>query len=1069
MNLKVKRLGRSPDLNIKSLCKINTEFEYKNTPINIYTNLIKENIKVSFSLICNIGHYIPPVEPIKLDYPGIINIFSNHESIFISWSKIENAVYYELVLNGVTIITEYNNYTFTGLQENTEYTIYLRSKSGSFYYTDSDYTSITVFTTEYSNTPIQLQSPKLNNIKTTPNSIYIEWNKVFGAIGYELALNGKDFIRLDYTNYEFNNLVPDTTYTIILRSIGDNYYYQNSEYRIEYITTDPPPTALNSPEIILYSTTQSSIFIKWKVVEKAVAYKVSIYSKNLDYSKVYYTKDNVYLFEKLFPANIYIVSITAIADYIYNLDSEESIVELVTNYPETLKFSNSNFTIIEVDLNTIYLEWDKVENAKEYEFIINYDYNNVITTSSNNYTFTDLEEGTNYIIYAKAIGDNLYYYNSSPVKLNLTTLSSVILDPPIVNFNVDNNNLYLMWEKVLNAFRYEITLNDNIVYTEELNYIFEGLEYGDYNLSIKSIGDGKYYLDSEYTNIHINIEKPDDPEDPEDPEELPRQLKYPIIEIIENKPFEATIGWTVDDKALKYILKLTKVMTPIVIELSIEELVYYEEGKAKYTFTNLVPGDYYRVEVQAIGDQENYFDSKIGWNWITNKKYTLPKITDIRWQLFKNNYGDYDIEITWDAVEGGLIYYYEFYPVDNIYKLGTATSELEGLRVRKKVDPCTIYCFEIEVHGENYNNSETSYFFIELDKLEGYAVRITEKEITPKACSIQVKFKPNRFATKYIWHLKNRFLDYKQDIEVSQDENAEYLYVKFENLEENTKYSIGVTTKGDGTEYFKDSSVYFADVTTLSRIPLYPPKIKEITSTDNQIYISWDSAENAYSYFVELYKENTIIESKDIYVEECYFYNLEEDTEYTIKIKTVGESNDYIDSSYITQTIKTKIKEDPIPPEPEEPEEPDIPIPPEPEDPYLKVFPEEYYQNVSGNLFKFLVKTNTNWKLSYDSTPYLVVLPREKVWASSLSHTLFYRVKTNIYWNINRKLESGYIKVNPLDVMVTPEQHNIKYNVESSIPWYVSYQLKELWDNVKSSDGEILLDKNGEELLVKIT
>lgn len=401
MNLKVKRLGRSPDLNIKSLCKINTEFEYKNTPINIYTNLIKENIKVSFSLICNIGHYIPPVEPIKLDYPGIINIFSNHESIFISWSKIENAVYYELVLNGVTIITEYNNYTFTGLQEDTEYLILLKAKGDQLYYTDSDYTEISVHTTKFVYDPLKLKTPEIYRITTTDYSIEIEWLKVNGARSYEISLDNGEFIETTNSTYKFINLTPDTIYTIIIRALGDGIYYTDS-------------------------------------------------------------------------------------DYIY-------------------------------------------QNVK----------------------------------------------------------------------------------------------------TEKEGYI------------------------------------PDEPDIP--------------------------------------------------------------------------------------------------------------------------------------------------------------------------------------------------------------------------------------------------------------------------------------------------------------------------------------------------------------------------------------------------------------------PEEPDIPIPPEPEDPYLKVFPEEYYQNVSGNLFKFLVKTNTNWKLSYDSTPYLVVLPREKVWASSLSHTLFYRVKTNIYWNINRKLESGYIKVNPLDVMVTPEQHNIKYNVESSIPWYVSYQLKELWDNVKSSDGEILLDKNGEELLIKIT
>lgn len=1063
LNIKVERVDAPIKVNIHSLCNINTNIVFHKQSLQVKTTLIKESIQINCSLVCSIGNYKPPVEPVKLKYPGIIEVFSNHESIFISWQKVEHASYYELILGNTTIITEYCNYTFTGLQENTKYIIYLRSKSSSFYYIDSDYTSKIVYTTEYSNVPIKLSAPILHNIITTPNSISIEWNKIYGAREYELSLGGENFIKLTSTHYEYYELNPNTTYAILLRSIGDGYYYQSSDYIINYITTNPSPYVLPSPEVLSYKATSSSILVKWKPVDVAINYRLYIEGTGMRDGNPYYTTNTEYLFGGLAPGNLYRIEIIAVANPIYNFDSKPTVVEIYSGPPIFLNFDESNITTIKADLDFIYIEWEKIENAVGYSLLLDYDYNTKVVTTDNHYTFTNLKEGTNYKIIIAALGDWIYSYDSRNVYLDVTTISHKVLRSPLVSYNIEGTNLYIEWKKVSNALKYELILNNVTIVTEELNYTFEELDPGDYTLQIRSLGDNRYYHDSEYSNYYITIEKPVEPEEPE----YPIQLNTPIVEKLESTYNSLTLGWTIDPNATSYNIKLYyRYFNEEVacFNILLEDLILYDEGtKAKYYFDKLNYNKIYELKVKAIGDGVYYVDSsEVSFIASTDR---LSKIDAVDADSIKiDTLEDGNIKISWGEVYGAYGYYWEIIPADG-QSFANKFSEYEYKEtfIYPKIEPETNYIFRIQtIPNTEYEYSSSDFTEVEFStgKIEGFTLRIPTLEIDELlGGKIIVKFKPQRFATKY----KFKLFEGSELIQEKEVKHLElyYLYCIFDNLNELTEYIIEMTAVGDGTIYYKDShnSISF---TTPNKIQLLPPTITLVESTADQIYISWKSSENTLKHRLELYKGDLILESLEVLTSsnnEYYFNNLEGDTEYTVIIWATGDSSSYKDSEHIYKTIKTKVAE--------------IPVPPEPEDPdvgYLEVYPEIYYCNYNSTSFNYSVRTNRDWKFNFDTVPYLSVIPREKVFVGANYNTVQYKVRTNLFWNVTHNIKKPYVNVTPNSTQLVRNNYNVEYKVNSNVPWAIQYNMINAFDTLNPRDNDsILLDSNGEELLVKIT
>lgn len=329
INTRIRRLGRSPTVSIKSLCYIEVKVETKITSIIASVKNLKEGIRAKFGLVCSIDGHLP-IKPIKLNYPGITQTFSTHESIFISWNKVENASYYELKLGDKVVVTEYNNYTFIGLNENTQYTIYIRALGDNIHYIDSDFTSVEVTTNKITPSIIKLDPPTIYKTQVTEDSIYIEWLKVLGASEYQIVLDKKYHYNTDITTYTFRNLIPDTLYNIQIKSIGDNINYIDSDYAEYNIETSSSPALekLGSPTNIIWESTTESITLSWDKVENAKAYV--IYGSNVGFNIVY---DNTFTITNLNSNTEYIINLYAKGDHIQYEDSEEVQIVAKTQEP----------------------------------------------------------------------------------------------------------------------------------------------------------------------------------------------------------------------------------------------------------------------------------------------------------------------------------------------------------------------------------------------------------------------------------------------------------------------------------------------------------------------------------------------------------------------------------------------------------------------------------------------------------------------------------------------------------------------------------------------------------------
>jgi hypothetical protein len=186
-----------------------------------------------------------------------------------------------------------------------------------------------------------------------------------------------------------------------------------------------------------------------------------------------------------------------------------------------------------------------------------------------------------------------------------------------------------------------------------------------------------------------------------------------------------------------------------------------------------------------------------------------------------------------------------------------------------------------------------------------------------------------------------------------------------------------------------------------------------------------------------------------------YFNNLSDDTEYIIRICSTGDHLNYKNSEYIQEVIRTKVKE--------------IIEPEYPDEAYLYIIPEYKYLTSKPSIFQYSLKTNRNWKMEYEDSPYLSILPRGKKNINSGYNLVNYKVKTNLYWTLNTG-DIFYLNVKPESKQTVKHEKNIEYQVNTNTYWSLQYVPTDLWDNIEAIDSNnILLDKNGKEILVKIT
>ena len=367
------------------------------------------------------------------DVPSRIVGETTEDSVTIRWDAVSDATGYDIWFDGSTYSTSATSRTFTGLQDNTDYTYKVRSKNAK---------GVGEYGTEkkVKTTP---KAPASSGVQASSDesSVTVSWEPVTGATSYDLMVDGKVY-RVSGTSRKVTGLTPNTNHTYQIRVNNGNGSSSYSSART-LKTTPKPPTAVTE------SASRTDITLSWDSIDGATSYDV------------------------LFSGTTYRVTgttkkmngLTANTSYRYQIrvnNEDGSSTYSPAKTVKTLPFAPTTYPIIKSAVAAaeyVTLTWDTVSGATEYELRFG---DKTYIVKGTSYRVTGLLDDTyySYSIRSCNAGGHSDY---SPYK-GVRTLLKAPAVPTGLTAVAYVRSVTVGWSAVRNAKSYEL--------------IFDGKHYG---------------------------------------------------------------------------------------------------------------------------------------------------------------------------------------------------------------------------------------------------------------------------------------------------------------------------------------------------------------------------------------------------------------------------------------------------------------------------------------------------------------------------------------------------------------------------------------------------------------
>ena len=238
----------------------------------------------------------------------------------------------------------------------------------------------------------------------TPNSATITWDEDADAAGYSYKIGDGDWVPAEYAVIGLTGLTHSTTYTLRVKSIGDNESFVDSPESEEFKFTTSALIVLDAPEELAASEVgENNITITWSEVEHASSYKVQIGEIT------YTTEDLTYEFTTLTVNTEYEISVKAVGD---GITYGDSVVSGLTATTLKGKLGTPSVTGSALSTTSVKFSWGTIANAASYSYSTD-DGANWTTTTDLEITLTNLEPGTQYTMSVKAIAASESNYRDS--------------------------------------------------------------------------------------------------------------------------------------------------------------------------------------------------------------------------------------------------------------------------------------------------------------------------------------------------------------------------------------------------------------------------------------------------------------------------------------------------------------------------------------------------------------------------------------------------------------------------------------------------------------------------------
>ncbi|MGU9977612.1 MAG: fibronectin type III domain-containing protein, partial [Candidatus Oxydemutatoraceae bacterium WSBS_2016_MAG_OTU14] len=718
------------------------------------------------------------------------------------------------------------------------------------------------------------------------------------------------------------DLFAGTNYTIYVTAVDDDDIYPSSRRFARTLQTEGErlPT-LERPLLETPIVQGREAQFSWNSIALATSYELSLYLGNkIPGQRVQRVlvggSTNDYNFEMLESERQYILRLIAVGDGINYANSMQTTAVFTT-----LKLQIDNLELSQNDANLVVLSWDEFVGANGYVFR-NYLsagtapalFSNPVTTTSVSFFTENLEPNSEYTFELR--GEGITDVDRAPGAVTTfnTALSAIIIDTPVAS----ETGITWQWQSVPEAEEYSVQVFQvnpsdsrevflelaivadnpdslgNIVY-QTLETLNSGISYTIHIIARDT--DNLYPNSGEATSTHqagtntlTGVGVPEN-----------------IRVAVEHN--EMTVSWeaSTTGREQAYLLNLYLGGNVMSIPLKSDRL---GSNDFQHTFTGLLPDTQYTIRLIGLGDKVSFNNSPPA---IQTASTLLPPLQDF---VLEENDARRVI-ISWSAFATATGYQYRVYAMGSTTPAFSAVAG-EELGLRVEIDTRTLlsavaYRLDVFAAGDEseiISQIGTFQFNSALPTPAFNTDAISNDEIT-------ISWNHATGATEYRVDLyqgeddiSGSFLR-NQDPFFDMNTNAQILIVS--PLDAGITYSFYITALDD-TGTYPDSERFKLTLTTslegaLPRADI--PMITRVSPGPFQISLVWNQANNANEYEVNLYEGGVAFGSPFANVillaEETRhtFDNLIAGTEYTVRVRALGDRINYVDSEGAVETETT--------------------------------------------------------------------------------------------------------------------------------------------------------------------
>ncbi len=312
--------------------------------------------------------------------PTNIELVPTQTEMRLSWDPIPNISYYELQIDGKSIVrSEIETYQHRGLGIDEEHTYQVRAVN------EGGHSAWSGMVQERT-LPYPPEVPHLDEIINGQETVGIYWKAVIGAEYYEVLIDEGTTVKVEEPFYLHEGVTPETEYIYRVRAVnrgGASVYSQQ-----EKVVTYPYPPS--KPMDIQIAKTNTSITLSYNIDSKAETYEIEVDGTIIDNAL-----DPGYTHEKLGPLTTHKYRIRGVNK---GGKGEWSDIIIVQTNPNVPIAPTSLFgTATEESVSVLY---NKVEYAEYYEIEI--DGKDIVTSKLTAFDHLNLASGEEHVYRVRA-------------------------------------------------------------------------------------------------------------------------------------------------------------------------------------------------------------------------------------------------------------------------------------------------------------------------------------------------------------------------------------------------------------------------------------------------------------------------------------------------------------------------------------------------------------------------------------------------------------------------------------------------------------------------------------------